>query len=329
MTVNRRTFLAGLAGVASSTATFAQNELKFPTQNIKVIVPYPAGGPYDGIARVVGQFLTEKYGWQLTVENRAGASGITGILAAKQSPPDGHTVVVTTSSTHGSAPALNKDLRYDPFKDLDPIILLAEAPMALLVRKEMPVKSVAELIDLLRKNPGKYNYASGGYASQHHLAMSMMFLQAELPQNVAAHVPFQGLAPAVNALVAGDVQFMFTTTGAAAAFIESGALRPLAVSSLQRSPRLPKLPTMAESGFPGFQIVPWCGLAAPAGTPMAILDIWNRSVNEALRDKVTQQRITNQDYDVRGGTAAAYTEFFTNDIRQYIRLAQTAGLTAN
>lgn len=329
MKMSRRTVLAGLASPAGLQSTFAQNDPKFPTQNVKVIVPYPAGGPYDGIARVVGQFLTEKYGWQLTIENRAGASGITGILAAKQSTPDGHTVVVTTSSTHGSAPALNKVLRYDPIKDLDPIILLAEAPMALLVGKELPVKSVPELIALLRKNPGKYNYASGGYASQHHLATSMMFWQAELPQNVAAHVPFQGLAPAVNALVAGDVEFMFTTTGAATAFMENGVLRPLAVSSLQRSTRLPNLPTMAESGFPGFQIVPWCGLAAPASTPVAILDLWNKAANEALDDKATKQRITNQDYDVRGGTPGEYTEFFTGDIRQYTRLVQNAGLTGN
>ena len=306
------------------TASRAQG--KFPSQPIKLIVPYPAGGPYDGIPRVVTQFIGDKYAWTFVIENRAGASGLTGILAAKQMAPDGHALVITTSSTHGSAPAINKGLRYDPYKDLDPVILLGEAPMALLVRSELPVKSVSDLIDLLKKNPGKYNYASGGYASQHHLASSMMLYKSGLPQDIAAHVPFLGLAPAVGALVQGDVQFMFTTTGAVAQFIENGRLRPLAVSSRTRSNRMPDIPAMTELGFPDFNIVPWCGLAAPAGTPKEIRVQLNGAFNAALQDPSVKSRIAALDYDVRGGTPEAYTDFFVADIKQYTQLTSATGI---
>lgn len=328
MRINRRTALQSLTGfgLAAAGMTRSNAQGKFPSQPIKLIVPYPAGGPYDGIPRIVTQFIGDKYGWTFVIENRAGASGLTGILAAKQMAPDGHALVITTSSTHGSAPAINKGLRYDPYKDLDPIVLLGEAPMALLVRSELPVRSVSDLVDLLRKNPGKYNYASGGYASQHHLASSMMLYKSGLPQDIAAHVPFLGLAPAVSALVQGDVQFMFTTTGAVAQFIETGKLRALAVSSRTRSTRMPDIPAMSELGFPDFNIVPWCALAAPAGTPSDIRLQINGAVNAALQDPSVKSRIASLDYDVRGGTPEAYTKFFVSDIDQYTQLTSATGI---
>lgn len=328
MAISRRAALKSLTTIGMVAAGLAQPRAQgtFPSQPIKIIVPYPAGGPYDSIPRLITQFISDKYGWTFVIENRAGASGLTGILAVKQMAPDGHAIVVTTSSTHGSAPAINKSLRYDPYKDLDPIILLGEAPMALLVRSELPVKSVSDLIAFLKKYPGKYNYASGGYASQHHLASSMMLYRSGLPQDVAAHVPFLGLAPAVSALVQGDVQFMFTTTGAATQFIETGKLRPLAVSSRTRSSRMPDIPAMAELGFEDFNIVPWCALAAPSGTPKEILLQLNGAVNAALQDPTVKSRIALLDYDVRGGTPEAYTEFFVSDIKQYTQLTSAAGI---
>jgi tripartite-type tricarboxylate transporter receptor subunit TctC len=328
MTVSRRAALQSLStfGLLAAGLSSARAQGKFPSQPIKIIVPYPAGGPYDGIPRLVAQFLGDKQGWTFVIENRAGASGLTGILAAKQMPPDGHTLVITTSSTHGSAPAINKALRYDPYKDLDPVILLGEAPMALLVRSELPVKTVQDLIELLRKNPGKYNYASGGYASQHHLASSMMLYKAGLPQDIAAHVPFLGLAPAVASLVAGDVQFMFTTTGAVAQFIETGKLRAIAVSSRSRSRRMPSIPAMSELGFGDFNIVPWCGVAAPSGTPKDILLLLNGAINAALNDQTVKSRIASLDYDVRGGSPEDYTKFFVADIKQYTQLTSATGI---
>ena len=327
MAITRRSVLSALgAGVLIdpiNTSTLAQQT--FPSQPIKIVVPYPPGGPFDGVPRVLAKYISDKYGWNIVIENRAGASGLTGILAAKQMAPDGHTLVITTSSTHGSAPAVTKELRYDPFKDLDPVILLADAPMALLVRADIPAHSVAGLIDLLRRNHGKYNYSSGGFASQHHLATAMMFLRAGLPQEAAGHVPFLGLAPALMALVAGDVQFMFTTTGAAMQFVETGVLRPIALSSRARSERLPNVPTMSESGFPDFHIVPWCGIAAPAGTPLEIRLRLNTVINEAMQLKDVKEKIYTLDYDVKGGTLDDYTAFFTKDINQYTKLIKDAG----
>ena len=257
MTKTRRTILKllGAGAVVGPARVVAQQG--YPSRPVKIIVPYPAGGPYDGIPRIVSQYLSERHGWSVVIENRAGASGLTGVMAAKQSAPDGYTLVVTTSSTHGSAPALKSSLPYDPWKDLAPVTLLADAFLVALVRKDVPVTSIGELVSLIRAKPGELNYASGGYASQHHLASAMMLQQSGLKQDDAKHVPFTGLAPALYALIGGNVDFMITTTGAAAQYIDRGDLRALAVTSPKRSPRFPDVPTMAESGFPGFQVLAW------------------------------------------------------------------------
>lgn len=298
----------------------------YPSKPVKLIVPYPPGGPYDAIPRIVAQYAAEKHGWQVVVENRAGASGLVGVMAAKASPPDGYTLVVTSSSTHGSAPALKSNLPYDPHKDLAPVTLFADAFLVALVRQELPAKTIAELVALIRAKPGTLNYASGGYASQHHLATAMMLQRSGLAQDAAKHVPFQGLAPALNALVAGHVEFMITSTGAATQFIEKGELRALAITAAQRSPRFPDVPTMAEQGFPGYQVFAWCGLAAPAGTPDAVIARWNAMANEAMADPGVARKIANQDYEPRGGTTAAYVEYFSKDIEQYRRLVEATGL---
>jgi tripartite-type tricarboxylate transporter receptor subunit TctC len=207
----------------------------YPSKPIRIIVPYPAGGPYDGIARVVAQWIGARLGWSIVMDNRSGAAGTLGIVAAKHAPPDGYTLVVVTSSTHGSMPALKRSLPYDPFKDFAPIALMADATLVLLVRDDLPVHSVAELIEMLRDKPGRLNYSTGGYGSQHHLATVTLFQRAGLPQNAAVHVPFTGLAPALMSLLGGSVQFMISSTGAATQHIASGKLRPLAITSLRRS----------------------------------------------------------------------------------------------
>ena len=304
----------------------ARAQEAYPARPVKIIVPYPAGGPYDSIPRIVAQYAADRHGWSVVVENRPGASGLVGVMAAKQSPADGYTLVVTTSSTHGSAPALKSSLPYDPYKDLAPIALMADALLVALVRKDVPVKTIGDLVALIRAKPGALTYSTGGYASQHHLATAMMLSRSGLGLEDARHVPFQGLAPALYALISGNVDFMITSTGAAAQYIDKGDLRALAVTSLARTPRFPDVPTMAESGFPGFQVLAWCGLAAPAGTPAPILARWNAMINEAFADPGVAKKVANQDYEPRGGTPGAYTEFFTKDIEQYRRLAEATGL---
>ena len=233
-------------------------------------MPYPPGGPYDVLPRIVAQWITAQHGWPVVVDNRTGATGVIGIMAAKQAAPDGHTLVVASTSTHGSMPALKRNLTFDPINDFAPVVLIADATLVLLVRDELPVRNVAELIALLRDKPGALTYSSGGFGSPQHLATVTMFQRAGLSRDIAVHLPFGGLGPALMALIAGNSQFMFVSTGLAMPHIASGKLRALANSSLKRPPRLPEVKTMAELGFADFEVMPWCGLAAPAGTPDAI-----------------------------------------------------------
>jgi tripartite-type tricarboxylate transporter receptor subunit TctC len=328
--VNRRSAIRLLAApaVLGALPTLAPRAAAqaYPAKPIRIIVPYPAGGPYDGIPRIVTQRIGAQLGWSIVIDNRTGATGIIGVMAAKQAPSDGYTLVVVTTSTHGSMPALKRALSYDPVNDFAPIVLMADAPLVLLVRAELPVHSVAQLIAMMRAKPGQLNYSTGGYGSPHHLATMTLFHRAGLPQNIAVHVPFAGLGPALMALLAGNVQFMITSTGAATAHIASGKLRPLAITSLKRSPRLPDVPAMAELGYPGFEVLAWCGLAAPAGTPDAVVTRWNELANEALREPKVREQISALDYDIRAGTAREFADFVRLDISRYKKLAEDMGL---
>src|SRR6266508_1512786 len=236
--------MAGLRTFASAGAE------PYPGKPVRIIVPYPAGGPYDGIPRLIAQWIGAQHGWSIVIDNRSGATGIIGVVAARQAPADGHTLVVVTTSTHGSMPALKRNLAYDAVKDFAPIVLLA--------RDDLPVRSVAQLVEMMRAQPGRLNYSTGGYGSPHHLATMTLFYRAGLPQTVAVHVPFAGLAPALMALLSDNAQFMITSTGAATPHIASGKLRPLATTGLKRSPRLPEMPTMS-SAMPASRFSPGAG----------------------------------------------------------------------
>jgi tripartite-type tricarboxylate transporter receptor subunit TctC len=327
MRINRRWMLRGLGATVTTGAgrrAFAQ--ATYPTRPIRIIVPSTPGGPYDLIPRFVVDYVARKYGWTIAAENRPGASGIVGVVAAKQAPPDGYTLVVPSSATHGSEPAFNHALPYDPYNDLAPVILLAQGALVLLVGKQMPVNSVAELIALIRAKPGVLKFSSAGYLTQQHLAAAMMLQRAGLPQDAATHVPYRGLVEAVRGLLAGEVDFMIVSTGSVRGYLASDDLRALATTSLTRSTRLPNVPTFAEIGYPGYRILAWCALAAPAATPQAVLDRWNAVANEALMDSDVRGRIEKLDYDVCGGPAASYTDFFKHDIETYRQLAAATGL---
>jgi len=330
MRIDRRSAIKLIGSAALAAAGLRASHARaepYPAKPIRLIVPYPAGGPYDGIPRAVAQWITAQQGWSIVIDNRTGATGVIGMMAGKQAAPDGHTLVVLTTSTHGAMPALKRHLGYDPINDLAPVVLMADATLVLLVREDLPVHSVGELIAMMRAKPGQLNYSTGGYGSPHHLATMTLFQRAGLPQNIAVHVPFAGLAPALMALLGGNVQFMITTTGAATQHIAAGKLRPLAITSLERSSRLPDVPTMAELGYASFEVVPWCGLAAPAGTPGAIVARWNALVNEALRDPTVREQVAALDYDVRGGRAQEFQEFIMRDIARYKKLAEDMGLS--
>jgi tripartite-type tricarboxylate transporter receptor subunit TctC len=328
MPIDRRSALKLLAAPALLCVWPARARADaYPARPVRIIVPYPAGGPYDGITRLIAQWIGERLGWSAVIDNRSGATGVIGVVAAKQAAADGYTLVLATTSTHGSMPALKRSLPYDPLADFAPIVLMADAALVLLTRDDLPVRDLAQLIAMLRAKPGQLNFSTGGYGSPHHLATMTFFQRAGLPQNIAVHVPFGGLTPALTALLAGNVQFMFTSTGPATAHIASGKLRPLAIMSQTRSPRLPHVPTLVELGYPGFDVAPWCGLLAPAGTPAAIVARWNELANAALRDPKLREQVAALDYDPRGGSAQEFGEFVAHDISRYRKLAEDMGLS--
>jgi tripartite-type tricarboxylate transporter receptor subunit TctC len=325
MRFDRRTALRLLAVPILAPALAAAQE--YPQRPIRIIVPYPAGGPYDALPRIIAQWVTAQTGWPIMIDNRTGASGLIGMTAAKQAAADGQTLAIASSSTHGAMPALKRSLPFDPIKDFAPVALIADATLVLLVRDELPARDVAGLIALLRARPGRLVYSSGGFGSQQHLAAVTMFQRAGLPREVAVHLPFAGLAPALTALVAGNADFMFVSTGLAMQHIASGKLRALGNSSLKRPPRLPQVPTMAELGYPDFEVMPWCGLVTPAGTPDAVVTRWNRLVNEALRDPKVGEQVAGLDYEARGGTPADFAAFIARDIARYKKLAADMDLS--
>lgn len=327
MQFDRRRALRGFgAALAAGAAQRALAQETYPARPIRIIAPSTAGGPYDIIPRFVADYISRKYGWTIAVENRPGASGIVGVVAAKQALPDGYTLVIPSAATHGSEPAFNHALPYDPYNDLAPIILLAQGALVLLVGKQMAVGSVADLIALIRTKPGLLKFSSAGYLTQQHLAVALMLQRAGLRQDVCTHVPYRGLVEAVRGLLAHEVDFMIVSTGSVKGYIASGELRALAITSPDRSARLPDVPTFAEAAFPGYRIIAWCALAAPAGTPQPILDRWNKAANEALQDDDVRAHVEKLDYAVRGGSAASYAAFFKQDIETYRQLAAATGL---
>src|SRR5262249_22521779 len=202
----------------------------------------------------------------------------------------------------------------------------ADAALVLLVRDDLPVHSVAQLVQTMREKPGQLNYSTGGYGSPHHLATMTLFHRAGLPQNIAVHVPFAGVAPGLMPLLAGNAQFMITSTGAATPHIANGKLRPLATTGLKRSPRLPDVPTMAELGYPGFEVLAWCGLAAPAGTPDAVVARWNELAKAALRGPQVRDQISGLDYDICGGAAGGVAAVVFPGISPFKKAARGNGL---
>jgi len=325
MRIDRRTALASL-GAAAALGLRAARAQTYPARPVRIIVPATPGGPYDLIPRFVADYIGRTHGWTIAVEDRPGASGIVGILAAKQAPADGHTLAVTNSATHGSEPAFNQRLPYDPYADLSPIVLFAQGALVLLVGKKLSVNSLADLLALIRARPGALKFSSAGYVTQQHLASAMMLQRAGLTQDACIHVPYRGLVEAVRALLAGEVDFMIVSTGSVRGYLGSGELRALAITAPTRSARLPDVPTFAELGYPGYQIIAWCGLAAPAGTPPQIIERWNAEANEALKSDDVRARIDKLDYDVRGGSTADFAAFFRRDIETYKQLAAATGL---
>jgi tripartite-type tricarboxylate transporter receptor subunit TctC len=276
--MRRRRFLTGTLSCAaiSSTARFAWGQ-QFASKQVRLVVPFPAGGPTDIVARPLAQMLGEALKATIVVDNRGGAGGSVGADAVAKSSPDGATLLMGTVGTHAINPSLYKKLAYDAVRDFTPISLVAAAPVAIVVHPGLPANSVAELVALAKRSPGKLTFGTAGNGTPGHLTGEMFKTAAEVNFQ---HVPYRGSAPAVTDLVGGQINIMFDPLQSVLSNIQGGKLRPLAVSSVQRSPILPNVPTVAESGYKDFESTAWWAVFAPANLP---IDLAARLADEVTR----------------------------------------------
>ena len=294
----------------------------FPAKTARLVVPFPPGGPLDATGRAIAQKLTETWGQSVVVENKPGAGGNIGADFVAKSMPDGYTVVMGALSTHAVNPSLYARMPYDAQKDFAPITLVAITPNVLVVNPALPVHSVKELIAYAKAHPGKLSFGSGSTGSAGHLAGELLKVDAGIDM---VHIPYKGAAPATQALLAGDTQLMFDNLANAMAQVKAGKLRALAVTTAQRSTLAPDLPTMAEAGVPGFDIVTWFGLFAPAGTPPEIVAKWNADVTRILNAPEMRDRLIAQGAEPAPTSPAEFAQFVAGELVRYARIVKASG----
>jgi len=313
-------FMLG-ASLAAACAS-AQN---YPTRPVRVIAPFTAGSAIDTLARVIGQKLADSWGQQMIIDNRVGANGIIGTEAAAKSPADGYTLYFGNVSTLAVNPHLYSKLSYNPVKDFAPVSLTASIPLVLVVHPSLPVKSVKELIALAKARPGQLNYASGGVGSAQHLPMEMLRVAAGID---LVHVPYKGLGPAYSDVLGGQVPMMFSGISNVVPYRNSGRLRVLAIGSLKRSPALPDVPTVAESGVPGYIFEAWSGYLVPAATPKDVIVKIHAEIDRALALTDVQQKLSALGFDLVGGTPQEFAALIKTDLARFGKLVKDASIRA-
>ena len=323
MRVTRRAAVAGALALFSCVRARAA---EYPDRPIKLIVPFPPGGPTDVVGRIVAAKLTETIGQQILIDNRGGAGGNLGTEIVAKSKPDGYTLLLGTAATHGINISLYQHLEYDPVKDFAPIALTGMNPMVLLVPPEMP-HTVKELIAKLKAEPGKWSYGSSGNGTTNHLASELFKKKVGID---VVHVPYRGSGPALQDLLGGRLAFMFDSFGTSLEYIKAGKLQALGVMADKRSAADPDIPTMAEAGVPDFIGATWNVVVAPAGTPAAIVDRLNVAINKALKDPTTARRLVQAGIDgVDDSTPASAAAFIASEIAKWRDLVKLAGATVD
>jgi tripartite-type tricarboxylate transporter receptor subunit TctC len=316
----RRIVLAAIVWL-TATAAFAQ---PYPNRPIRIIVPTPAGGPVDVMARLIANALPATLGQSVFVENKPGAGNTLGSRQAAQADADGYTLMVSAASGLIMSPMIYKNAGYDA-ASFAPVALIAETPQLLVVNPQLPVKTVAELVAYAKANPGKLNYSTGGTGTLPHLTAEL-FKQITGTQIV--HVPYKGGGPALVAVVAGDTQFTFDTLATSLQLVENGKLRALAVAGRTRLAELPNVPTMREAGFPTLATGAWTALLAPRDTPPAIIAKLNAATNAALHAEPMKGTLTKLGAEPRGGTPQALAEHIQNELKKWTPIVQTLNLKA-
>ena len=306
------------AGLETATA-----QDKYPSRPVRVIVPTPAGGPIDVMARLTANEIAPKLGQSVIVDNRGGAGNTIGSAEAARATPDGYTLLYSSSSGLVIAPMLQKSAGYDPLKSFEPIAVVGATANILVVNPAVPAKSVAELIAYAKANPGKVNFSSGGVGTLPHLIGE--YFKSHAGINVI-HVPYRGGGPSIQDVVAGHIEYTFEGISVLLPLIKAGQLRALAVTTAQRSPLLPDVPTMIESGFPDFATSAWTGLLAPAGTPGDVIAKLNGAVNAALQTPEMKASLDKLAADPIGGGPAELTKIIKSDIGKWQPIIQALNL---
>lgn len=320
--ISRRLATAALASAVLTTVG-VQAQTAFPSKPITMIVPFPAGGPTDLVARVIAQKMSESMGQPVVVDNRGGANGNLGAMLAVKAPADGYTLLYNTSSITLS-PALYKSLSYDVKRDLAPVALTAVVPLALVVSPSVPASTVKEFIAYAKANPGKLSYGSAGNGNVTHLG-AFQFVQANGID--AVHIPYKGSAPADVDLVGGQIQFMTDTVNSVMPFVRDKRLKMLAVTTSKRMSLFPDVPTLAESGMPGFEVGAWQGVMVPAKTPTPIIQRLNSEVMKALQTPEVRQKLALQGAEPLGSTPQAYAEYVQQELTRWATVVKQTGVT--
>jgi tripartite-type tricarboxylate transporter receptor subunit TctC len=311
--------LTGLSLLLSPALAAAQD---FPSKPIRLIVPFPAGGPNDIIARVIGQRMSELLKQPVLIDNRGGQGGVLGTDAVAKAPPDGYTIAISSAGALAISPSMEK-VAYDTRKDLQPITLVAKVPEMLVVATNVPARDMNELIALAKAQPGKLNFASSGPGSLPHLAGELLKLTAKID---IVHVPYRGAAPAVNDLLGQQVQMVFLDLPVLLPQVKAGGLRAIAVGAPQRVPTAMEVPTTAEAGMPDLLIENWYGMVAPAGTPAAVVATLNRVAIEAMRDPAVKEKLASQGAELIGDTPEHFRGFIDDEIKKWEKVIKDAGV---
>ena len=316
----KQTLRCALFAFIALAAGFAQGQ-QYPTKPIRIIVPFAPGGGSDLIGRLIAQKLTGRLGQQVIVENKPGAGGNLGAEQAVKAPADGYTLLLVAGS-YTVNPSLYK-LSWDSANDISPIIQLSQGPFLVAVHPSVPAKTLKEFIELAKKQPDKFSYASSGSGSITHLATELFLDMAKIK---AVHVPYKGAGPALKDAIAGNVQLIFGSVSTTLQHVKSGRLRALAVTTAKRIPAAPEVPTVAEAGVPGYDVVLWHGLVAPKGVPKAIIDKLNAAANEALTAKDTADLLASDGVSPAGGTPEQFQATIKTDIERWRKVVQQANV---
>ena len=318
--MQRRTFVTAAAATLAAPMLHAQT---LPSGPVRIVVGFPPGGGTDALARVVGQKLATMWNLSVVIENKAGAAGVIAADYVSKQPGDGNTLLMAHINSHALAPAMGLKLNYNAEKDFVPISMVGVTPMLLICNPDQPAKTVKDLVALCKANPGKISFASAGGGSAQHFALEMFKLRAQI---FALHVPYRGSAPALTDLIGGQVNYCFETMTSATPFVKSGKVVAMAQTRLKRAKSYPNVPTMAESGFPGFEATVWYGLMGPGKMSPAMAQRMNEDVNKVLAMPDVQEKMEQYGAEDGGGSIEKFASYIKDEQQKWAQVAKAANV---